>query len=68
MRPDRAALGSPVAAAGNLPIRSLLGVVLYPAKHYAFDARARPFLRLGLALDESEMSKAIRVVTRTLRV
>jgi GntR family transcriptional regulator/MocR family aminotransferase len=37
------------------------GVEIYPARRYAFDGRARPFLRLGFAaLDERELREAVR--------
>lgn len=43
------------------------GVVVFPGKHYAFDRRARPRLRLGYAaLDEDEIAEAVRRLAAAL--
>ncbi|MFO0667606.1 MAG: PLP-dependent aminotransferase family protein [Polyangiaceae bacterium] len=43
------------------------GVAIRPARHFAFDGRPRPFLRLGFAyLTEEEMREGLETLRRTL--
>ncbi len=43
------------------------GVVLYPGRHFAFDGRPRPYVRLGFAaLDERELREAVRRIAQVL--
>jgi GntR family transcriptional regulator/MocR family aminotransferase len=43
------------------------GVALYPARRFAFDGQARPFLRLGFAaLDEKQLADAVRRLRSTM--
>jgi GntR family transcriptional regulator/MocR family aminotransferase len=42
-------------------------VLFHPGRRFAFDGRARPFLRLGFAsLDERELREAVRRLAAAL--
>jgi GntR family transcriptional regulator/MocR family aminotransferase len=43
-------------------------VAFRPARHFAFDGRSRPFVRLGFAaLDERELIEAVKVLAKTCK-
>ena len=44
-------------------------VAIRPARYFAFDARPRPFVRLGFAaLDERELTEAVKLLAQASKV